>query len=248
MGSNNAPWIQESSITADSMQSLIRTTLRDRGELTDTLAPSRIVQNWPPHFAEWSTRAVRDAVFSSHTFPRLSDMTGLTNAFVRGVADGQFGYAAKRAGDVIRIVFEDQLIPQEIEYGDDTVLVLPETARSLKAAAPSPEAPITTDATIAEPSREAEDVTDYGEERVDVKHNTVAKVVGQAHITPNDYTRLYLRVISQLVAAGDVGITVTFTAAPLGGIARERVDRVRDAARELGIDLELKVTESPEDG
>src|SRR5438477_268579 len=56
------------SSAAESMQDLIQKRLRQRDELTDTLNPNRVIQNWPPALPEWTTEALRDTVYASPAF------------------------------------------------------------------------------------------------------------------------------------------------------------------------------------
>lgn len=130
------------SSAAESMQALIQARLRQHDELTESLAPSRVVQNWPKGLSEWSTKGLRDAVYASPAFTRLLQPEALRETVARGVREGLFGYAARRGGDYVGISFEEELDPASVEFSDDVVLVPAELARQLKAARPTPETPV----------------------------------------------------------------------------------------------------------
>ncbi|MGH3452716.1 MAG: ATP-binding protein, partial [Haloechinothrix sp.] len=126
------------SSAAESMQALIQARLRQHDELTETLAPPRVVRNWPGGRTEWSTKELRDSVYASPAFTRLADPEALRQTIGRGVSEGQFGYAVKGEAGYIRVVFGEPLDATDVEFSEDSVLLLPETARVIREAEPSP--------------------------------------------------------------------------------------------------------------
>jgi hypothetical protein len=81
------------SSAAESMVALVQARLRQRDELTEGLAPSKVIQSWPKGLEEWSTKAFRDAVYASPAFPRVTRADALKDTIARGVRDELFGYA-----------------------------------------------------------------------------------------------------------------------------------------------------------
>jgi hypothetical protein len=130
------------SSAAESMQALVQARLRQRDEITDSLAATRIAQNWPKGLIEWTTKAVRDAVYASPVFTRLLRADALKESIARGVRDGLFGYAAKRNGEFVGIKFNEPLDALGVEFSADVVLVPESLARQLKDAQPTPEVPV----------------------------------------------------------------------------------------------------------
>jgi hypothetical protein len=53
-----------------------------------------------------------------------------------------FDYANKRGSDYVRVGFEGDLDPADVDFSEDGVLVAQELARQLKEAAPTVEAPV----------------------------------------------------------------------------------------------------------
>jgi hypothetical protein len=103
--------------------------LREDGDIEKTISPNFLVRKWPG-FAEWSTKAVRDAFFASPEFPRLLSADGVKETIARGVSQGIIAYAGKRPdGRYDPFVFERELTPLEIEISDDVVLLTAEEAK-----------------------------------------------------------------------------------------------------------------------
>jgi hypothetical protein len=227
------------SSAADSMQALIQARLRQRDELTEALAPSRIVQNWPAVGPEWMTREVRDAVYASPRFTRLLDAQALRDTIARGVREGQFGYAVKRGSDVIRIIFGEHLDPGQVEFSEDITLVLPEMARALQAAAPAPEAPVATPQPPTLPPSPAP--TPPGEQPQILTGERVAAVRWAGGLPPQRWTQFYTKVLSRLANEGGLDLKVEFESRPPNGLLLDRIDAVRESLAELGLPMQLSV-------
>src|SRR5712692_10395568 len=85
------------SSAADSMVTFILERLRKDGEVEKGISPNLLVRNWNPAFKEWSTKAVRDALFASPLFPRLLNPDAIKETIARGVSNGQLAYIGKTA-------------------------------------------------------------------------------------------------------------------------------------------------------
>lgn len=116
------------SSAAGTMAELIVNRLRQEDEITDGVGVSRLVRDWPGMEA-WSTRAVRDAFYSSPRLPRLLNANVLRRTVVTGVASGELAYAVKSGDGYKPIHFETSLSELEVEFTDDTVLLRAEDAR-----------------------------------------------------------------------------------------------------------------------
>lgn len=98
--------------------------LKRSGHVVDNISPNFLVRNWPPAFQEWSTRAVRDAIFASPQFPRLLDADGVKETIASGVVNGIFAYVGKSVDGGYHPVYFNRSIPMEqIEISDDMYLV-----------------------------------------------------------------------------------------------------------------------------
>src|SRR5205085_5349469 len=75
---------QPNSSMANSLAELIINRLRADDEIADGVGAHRLVRYWPPALATWSTKAARDAFYSSPALPRLLD----PNVLKRTIADG----------------------------------------------------------------------------------------------------------------------------------------------------------------
>lgn len=231
------------SSAAESMQALIQARLRQRNELTNTLAPSRIVQNWPKGRSEWSGKEVRDAVFASPRFSRLLRADALKETFARGVREGLFGYVAKRDGDYVSIKFNEDIDATTIEFSADVVLVTEPLALQLKEAQPTPETPVPasghkepTSTTTAAPT---------GPSAVPLFTGKRVKAIRwQGHVPHQKWTTtFYMKVLSKLAQEGGLTAKVEFEARPDKGLRIERVADVEEGLRDVGVSETLDIEE-----
>jgi len=114
---------------AGTLVEVILKRLREDGDIEKSISPNFLVRKWPG-FAEWSTKAVRDAFFASPEFPRLLSADGVKETIARGVSQGIIAYAGKRPdGKYDPFVFERELTPMEVEISDDVVILTAEEAK-----------------------------------------------------------------------------------------------------------------------
>jgi hypothetical protein len=227
------------SSAAESMQALIQARLRQHDELTETLAPARLVRNWPSGRTEWSAKDARDAVYASPAFTRLLDPEALRATIARGVADGQFGYGVKGEAGYVRVIFAESLDPAQVEFSHDAVLLLPDAARAIQEAEPSPETPVP----AAEPTPEPQPTGTGGQQGQIFTGEKVAAVRWEGGIPPQKWTQFYTKILSRLVGEGNLELRVAFESRPPQGLLKERVDRVREGLEELGLPSEVDVDE-----
>lgn len=233
------------SSAAESMQAFIQARLRQRDELTDGLAPSRIIQNWPKGLDEWSTRGLRDAVYASPAFTRVLNSEALKDSIARGVQEALFGYAAKTEGEYVGIKFEESFEPSGVEFSEDVVLVPESLARQLKEAKPSPETPV--------PSGQQPTVTTTTEASgapAAVPLFTGKKIAAlkwKGAVPHQKWTTFYTKVLQRLVSEGNVSLQVEFESKPPGGMFEERAQETKQGLQELGLADDVAVEETPED-
>lgn len=121
------------SSVADSMVTFILERLRKDGEVEKGISPNMLVRNWNPAFKEWSTKAVRDAVFASPIFPRLLDPESIKETIARGVEGQLLAYVGKSpSGDYEPFRYGGSLNAQDVEISDDMYIITGETAEKYK--------------------------------------------------------------------------------------------------------------------
>ena len=59
-------------------------------------------------------------------------------------------------------------------------------------------------------------------------------------IPPQKWMNFYTKVVSKFAASKGVKLTVTLEAAPEGGVSKQKIEEVKAALRELGLDPEVK--------
>jgi hypothetical protein len=121
------------SSAASAILGFILERLERDGEVDKSIGPNRLVRNWPPAFREWSTKAVRDAIFASPLFPRLLDPEAIKDTIARGVEGQVLAYVGKSSsGDYEPFRYEGSLNAQDVEISDDMYIVTHETAENYK--------------------------------------------------------------------------------------------------------------------
>jgi hypothetical protein len=87
---------------------------------------------WPPALVEWSTKAVRDAFYSSPQLSRLLNPDSIKRTISDGVTQGQLGCASKDAAGRLKLEkFKDSLSDAEVEISDDVFLLKADEAQKL---------------------------------------------------------------------------------------------------------------------
>lgn len=121
------------SSAASTIVNFILERLEKDGEIEKGISPNLLVRNWNPAFKEWSTKAVRDAIFASPLFPRLINPETIKDTIARGVEGGLLGYVGKASsGDYQPFIYGSGLSPQDVEISDDMYIVTRETAETYK--------------------------------------------------------------------------------------------------------------------
>lgn len=123
---------QITSSSAGSIVELILRELQRCEEITDGVSPARLLRYWPPALVEWSTKAVRDAFYSSPQLSRLLNPEAIKRTISDGVSAGDFGLASKGAGGRMKLdKFKESISDAEVEISDDVFLLKAEDAQIL---------------------------------------------------------------------------------------------------------------------
>jgi hypothetical protein len=123
------------SSSASSLSELIVGQLRKQDEVTDDPGPSKLTKYWPPALKEWTTKAARDAFFSSPALPRLLKPEAIKRAIADAINQKLIAYAGKTAsGQYEPFVFEPEIGVDEndIEISEEMVLLKAADARPFK--------------------------------------------------------------------------------------------------------------------
>jgi hypothetical protein len=123
---------QITSSSAGSIVELILRELQRCEEVTDGISPTKLVKFWPPALVEWSTKAVRDAFYSSPQLSRLLNPDSIKRTISDGVTDGKLGYASKDATGRLKLEkFHQSLVEAEVEISDDMFILKADDAQKL---------------------------------------------------------------------------------------------------------------------
>jgi hypothetical protein len=123
---------QITSSSAGNMVEVILRELHRRDDITDGISPARLIKYWPPAMVEWSTKAVRDAFYSSPQLSRLLHPDSIKRTISDGVTQGQLGYAIKDAGGHLKLEkFKDSLSDADVEISDDAFVLKADEAQKL---------------------------------------------------------------------------------------------------------------------
>ena len=100
-----------------------------------SVGPNKLIKAWPPANKEWTTKAVRDAFFSSPALPRLLKPDAIKRTIADGINQKLIAYAGKTAsGRYEPFVFEPDVGVDEndIEISDEMVMLKAADAMLLK--------------------------------------------------------------------------------------------------------------------
>jgi hypothetical protein len=117
-----------SSQAADMLTVIIK-RLREEGDLERDISPNFLVRNWPA-MTEWSTKAVRDAFFSSPQLPRLMNGDVIKDTIARGVRDGILAYVGQKPdGHYEPFIFGKEMSATDVEISEDMFVIRGEEAK-----------------------------------------------------------------------------------------------------------------------
>jgi hypothetical protein len=123
---------QITSSAAGSIVELILRELEKSDEVTAYVPPNKLVKYWPPALVEWSTKAARDAFYSSPQLSRLLDPDSIKRTISDGVTQGLLGYASKDGDGRLKLEkFKASLHETEVEISDDMFILKAADAQKL---------------------------------------------------------------------------------------------------------------------
>jgi hypothetical protein len=236
------------SSAADSVVQFLLNHLKQADEIQSGISPNFLVRNWPPAFTEWSTRLVRDAFYASPKFPRLLNPDALKNTIVRGVHDGLLAYVGKTSnGKYQPFIFEREMQFEDVEISDETFLITQETAKAHKEAQlQASHIPVPPETPKGEaqppltiPSTEPR-TTILAAPSPSPKLQAVPSGFGwTGEVPPQKWMNFYTRVLSKFSTGSGLTIKLQFNVAPEAGVSEKKIDEVKAALRELGLNDKL---------
>jgi hypothetical protein len=218
-------------------------------EIQSGISPNLLVRNWPPAFQEWSTKAVRDAFYASPLFPRLLNPESINETIARGVSNGQLAYVGKTAGGKYHpFSFERSLNTADVEISEEMFIITKETAEAYRrdAARPAGATPISS-------STQASDTGGAPEPRTHEAGTTpiLAERSGpqppqqnpgltwSGEIPSQKWMNFYTKVLTKLGVNSGLTLTVKVECSPEGGLSQQKVEEIKIALRELGLNDRL---------
>lgn len=136
---NKLKHIDLGSITSSSAGSLAEIYLQRLGsnggldEIVDAIPARKLITYWPASMNEWSTKAVRDAFYSSPLLPRLINLESIKRTIAAGVTDGLIGYAVKDPSGRLKLQkLKESLFDADVEISDDVFILKADEAQKLR--------------------------------------------------------------------------------------------------------------------
>ncbi len=135
---NKLRHIDLGNITSSSAACLVEAYLQRLGssgldEIVDSVPARKLASYWPASLNEWSTKAVRNAFYSSPLLPRLLNPDQIKRAIADGVTQGLIGYATKDSNGNLRLEkLKESLFDVDVEISEDIYILKGEDAQKLK--------------------------------------------------------------------------------------------------------------------
>jgi hypothetical protein len=236
------------SSAADSPISNILNRLSTDGDVElKGVSPNFLVRNWPPAFKEWATKSVRDAFYSSPTYPRVPNAEFIKQTIARGVESGMLAYVGKTAaGKYLPFAFNESVSPYDIEFSDDMFVITAETALAYREQEKREASAVSTGeassgtgsgATPATPSVPDEvPPTQPAPTTVSTK---IAGIKWSGDVPPQKWMNFYTKVLSRFAGTSGLKITIQIDVSPPDGLSKQTLDETKGALRELGLKDEL---------
>ena len=215
-------------------------------EIQSGISPNLLVRNWPPAFQEWSTKAVRDAFYASPLFPRLLNPEAIKETIARGVSNGQLAYVGKTAGGKYHpFSFERSLTPSDVEISEEMFIITKETAEAYRkdATRPGGSTPVSSSTQAggaggaAEPGTHESGTTPLPPDRSAPQiSRQKSGLTWSGEIPSQKWMNFYTKFLTKLGVSNGLTLTVKVECKPEGGLSPQKMEEVKSALRELGLD------------
>ena len=220
--------------------------LTQDGDISEGISPKFLVRNWSGAHKEWSTKAVKDAVFASPLFPRLLNGDLIRDTIARGVSNSVLAYVGKTAGGGYDpFVFGVSMSPQEVEISEDVFVITAETAEAYKQSLSAPPKAVGSgnlfETDGGQTTTGGTTGTDYGKpvegEKIVLPPaaDRIAALRWSGEVPAQKWMNFYTKVLSRFATTKSLRLTVTVDVAPEGGVSKQAAEETKTALRELGL-------------
>jgi hypothetical protein len=215
-------------------------------EMQSGISPNLLVRNWPPAFQEWSTKAVRDAFYASPLFPRLLNPDAVKETIARGVSNGQLAYIGKTAaGRYHPFQFERTIAASDVEISDEMFIITKETAEAYRSESAKPEGTKTVEETPAGTSSAKPTIptiqqdflggpAEEGRPGIQAVRQSDA-ITWSGAIPAHKWMNFYTKILTKLGVSNGLTLTVKVECKREGGVSPQKVEEIKSALRELGL-------------
>jgi len=239
------------SSAADSLVGFVVNRLKQDGDISEGISPKFLVRNWSGAHTEWSTKAVKDAVFASPLFPRLLSGDLIRDTIARGVSNSILAYVGKAAaGRYEPFLFGASMSPQEVEISDDVFVLTAERAESYrqslgKTPLPTGAGPLFGDDGGASGLAGAEGAGQTGtavEKKLEAgpASDKSRALTWSGEVPAQKWMNFYTKVLAKFATSKGLRLTVKVEAAPESGVSKQVVEETKAALRELNLNEDVK--------
>jgi hypothetical protein len=226
--------------------------LTQDGDISEGISPKFLVRNWSGAHKEWSTKAVKDAVFASPLFPRLLNGDLIRDTIARGVSNSVLAYVGKTAsGGYDPFVFGVSMSPQEVEISEDVYVITAETAEAYKQSLSAPPKPVgtgslfdppggerpTTGGTVTSTTKD-EEIETPGIRPVADK---IAVLRWSGEVPSQKWMNFYTKVLARFATGTGLRLSVRLEVDQQEGISTQKIEETKVALRELGLKDDLNL-------
>jgi hypothetical protein len=182
---------------------------------------------------------------ASPQFPRILKGTeAVQDSIAKGVSAGEIAYVSKSTdGKYSPFIYGTGMLASDVEISDDVFIIRKETADAYKTSVVSPvrETPGSGQSEGLGGKPTEGPATSSGDERArPLQADLFSRIQWIGEIPPQKWMNFYTRVVSKFATSKGVKLTVTFAAAPEGGVSKQKVEEAKAALRELGLDPDIK--------
>lgn len=241
------------SSAAASIIQFILNELMNVDEVQKGITPNLLVRNWPPALPEWNTRAVRDAFYASPLFPRLLDPETIRETIARGVSNGQIAYVGKAgSGKYLPFNFERTITAFDVEISEEMFIISKETADAYRARAAQPATPPPVQPSIpgieaiggsnSQPtslnsgSGAGEPTVPSGAKGSPGPTQLPLELSWSGEVPSQKWMNFYTKFLTKLGVGDSLSLNVSVKCTPQGGLSPQKVEEIKSALRELGLD------------
>ncbi len=239
---------RHNSSSAANLLTLIIRELRRYGDVEEVISPSYLLRHWPPAFTEWSTRAIRDAIYASPQFPRLLDGNAMRETVAKGVTNGFLAYVGKQGdGRYHPFYFNQPLGPADVEISDEMLVITRETAEGYQQAAtavrePGPVIEVSTveEDTAVLPRPDSATLPIPDDEQIPPAKG-ITRLTWDGEIAAQKWVNFYMKVLTKLATSHEIKLQLQVEITGTENISPQKVAEMKAALRELGLDDQVLI-------